>query len=299
MSVIHIDELPAGWLGKTHALQAGAASVDPSCEWLLFTDADVVFAPDTLRRALALAQRDHLDLMAAAPDIVTVSLAERIFIAFFSMIFALAVPPWRVNDPRSRAAVGVGAFNLVRRSTFRDVGGLSHIALSVDDDVRFAQAVKFAGYRCALVSGTRALAVRWHVGMLGMIRGLEKNFFGACDYRLVTALAGAAGFLMLGVLPFLGLLVGPWWMRLFCAIGIGAIALMIQGARGLDGLAWYHALGFPVASVALIFALLRSTVLTYVRGGVRWRDHLYPLPLLRDHCRRRNAWLRELWLSTR
>ena len=54
LKVLHIEELPAGWLGKTHALHAAAAT--SSADWLLFTDADVLFVPDTLRRAIALAE---------------------------------------------------------------------------------------------------------------------------------------------------------------------------------------------------------------------------------------------------
>ncbi len=64
LHVVHITQLPAGWLGKPHALQkAYQASTG---DWLLFTDADVRFKPDILRRAMALAKArglDHLTLL--------------------------------------------------------------------------------------------------------------------------------------------------------------------------------------------------------------------------------------------
>ena len=59
LRVIHISELPAGWLGKNHALHLGAAQAKG--EYLLFTDADVHMAPDTLRRAAARMQVHQLD----------------------------------------------------------------------------------------------------------------------------------------------------------------------------------------------------------------------------------------------
>src|SRR5262249_47556006 len=79
LQVVHIHELPAGWLGKTHALQSAAETA--SARWLLFTDADVVFAPDTLLRAIALAERSRIDHLAVVPDVVTESFGERIFLA--------------------------------------------------------------------------------------------------------------------------------------------------------------------------------------------------------------------------
>jgi len=51
--ILHIDELPAGWLGKVHALHRGIEVCNG--EWLLFTDADVELRRGTLRRALTTA----------------------------------------------------------------------------------------------------------------------------------------------------------------------------------------------------------------------------------------------------
>src|SRR5262249_32333062 len=81
LRVVHVQELPPGWLGKTHALQAGAESV--TADWLLFTDADVVFAPGTLKKALALAVGERLDHLVVGPDVLTETLGERTFLATF------------------------------------------------------------------------------------------------------------------------------------------------------------------------------------------------------------------------
>ena len=296
-TVVRVTELPPGWLGKTNALQSAAQVV--SSDWILFTDADVVFAPGALRRALARALEDGTDFLAVAPGVVTVSAGERLFVTMFGLLFALNSPPWRVSDRRRRAAGGVGAFNLVRTEAFRAIGGFAHIALSVDDDVRLAQALKFAGYRTTVAVGQRAVSVRWQVGLGGMIRGLEKNFFAAMDYRLGLVLPALAWLAVIGVMPYVGLFVGTWWTRGVCAAGVASVVAMLRAMRGENGFRWYYGLVLPLGALAVATALVRSVWLTLWRGGVSWRGHIYPLGELREHVRQRNAWLRELWLSTR
>jgi Glycosyl transferase family 2 len=297
LSVMHITELPPGWLGKTHALQAAAATT--RAPWLLFTDADILFAPDTLRRAIGLAERDAIDHLIVVPDVLTETQGERIFLAMFLLMFNAHVPPRKVGDPRSKVSAGVGAFNLVRAEAFQNIGGFRRLALSVDDDMRLGQALKYAGGRAGVALGQGLVTVRWQVGLGGMIRGLEKNFFAVAGYRLSGAALAMLGLAVIGIAPHAGLLVGPWWTRVQCGLGIGAIALILALMHRQGGVAWYHALVLPFGAVASIVALARSAILAVHRRGVRWRDHDYPLDELRAHVRLRDEWTREVWRSTR
>jgi glycosyltransferase involved in cell wall biosynthesis len=296
LRVVHVHELPPGWLGKNHALQAAAGST--SAEWLLFTDADVVFAPGALRRSVGWACAKGLDHATLAPDTLTESFSERVFMTMFCLIFALTSPPWLAVDPRSKVAIGVGAFNLVRASAFRAIGGFQHIALSIDDDLRLGQALKFSGHRVGLALGQGDVSVRWHAGVGGMIRGLEKNFFAAMDFQLVLVPAALVFIAVIGVMPFVGLFVGPWWARAVCGSGIAAAVAILAAGRGQIGLSWYHALFLPFGALAFAVALLRSTYITLRNGGVDWRDHHYPLKELKDHVRRRNAWAKDVWRAS-
>ncbi len=296
LRVVHIEALPPGWLGKNHALQV--ASGTTSAEWLLFTDADVVFEPLALRRAVAFAVTERIDHLVVAPETVTVNQAERIFLTMFCLFFALRMPPWKVADPRSKVAFGVGAFNLVRAEAFRAIGGFQRLALTVDDDIRLGQALKFAGFRPALVMGLNAVSVRWQVGLRGMIRGLEKNFFAVLDFRLVEVLVATVVMIGLGILPFVAVFVGPLWSRALAFCGIVLLSFGLRAAQGQNGIAWYHAFVLPIGALTCLVAMFRSVYVTLSRGGVRWRDHFYPLRELRQHVGQRNAWLREVWLST-
>lgn len=297
LRVIHITELPDGWLGKTYALQRAAGSAE--ADWLLFTDADVHFAPTALRRAVAFAERAGATHVTVAPVIPTEGFGERVFLAMFDAAFAIGFPAWRVEDLDRRTALGIGAFNLVRSGAFRDIGGFRRLALSVDDDMKLGEALKTAGGRPRVLMGDRAVTVKWHTGLRGMVRGLEKNFFAVARYRLSLALGSALLLAWVGAGPHVGLFVGPIWSRLVCAAGVAAAGAAIAAYGGKNGVRPYYALTLPISAAAMIVALTRSVCLTLARGGVVWRGHLYPLAALRDHVRRRERWLREVWLSTR
>jgi glycosyltransferase involved in cell wall biosynthesis len=297
LRVVHVRELPPGWLGKNHALHSAAQATE--ADWLLFTDADVVFAPGALRKAVAFALREQADHLTVVPQMPTETVDERIFMCMFNLIFVLHSPLRKVVNPRSRAFIGVGAFNLVRAGAFEAIGGLHRLALSVDDDMRLGQALKWGGYRTRMLVGLNSVSVRWHVGAAGMVRGLEKNFFAGLEFKLRMVALAVGVVLWAGCGPHAGLWVGPWWSRVVCAGGVGALAVLLQFVGRTSGIHAGYALALPVSAAMIAWAILRSTWQTLRRGGVRWRDHFYPLAELKAHVHRRNAWTRELWRSTR
>ncbi len=297
LGVVHVDELPDGWLGKTHAMQAGAGAA--SAPWILFTDGDVVFAPGALRRAVAFAVGERADHLVALPDAVTVSFGERMFMALFTLMFSIKYPAWRVDDRNSRVYLGIGAFNLVRAEAFRAIGGLRRVALSIDDDARLGQALKYAGYTTKFVNATSEVSVRWHVGLGGMVRGLEKNFFAGIDFRLPIAVGAAAVMLLTTLGPVAGLFVGPWWTRAICALGVISPVLLIRFVCPSKNVTPLYGLTLPLGGLVMTYALIRSVVLTLRRRGVSWRGRTYPLDALKVHIRLRNHWLNEVWYSTR
>ena len=89
LRVLHIADLPSGWLGKTHAMWEGAQT--SKSDWILFTDGDVVFRPDTLRRALAYAEAERLDHLVIFPTAIMKTVGERMMMSFFGVSFSLIV----------------------------------------------------------------------------------------------------------------------------------------------------------------------------------------------------------------
>src|SRR5229473_5715152 len=145
LRAVHITQLPAGWLGKPHALQkAYEASTG---DWLLFTDADVRFKRDVLRRAIALAKARNLEHLALMGDVEMVGFWETVLISFFGIPFHIATDFRRVAIPDSRAYIGVGAFQLLRRAAYEASGTHRRLAMEVVDDMKLGKIVKQSGFR--------------------------------------------------------------------------------------------------------------------------------------------------------
>ncbi|HSC72497.1 MAG TPA: glycosyltransferase family 2 protein, partial [Candidatus Methylomirabilis sp.] len=202
LKVIRIAILPEGWVGKTHALWVGSERARG--DWLLFTDADVVFHPQCLEAAVAYAEVHRLDHLVVIPRVETVGFWETTLVSCFGLLFSLAQRPWQASDPRSSASIGIGAFNLVRRSAYLAIGTHRALANAVVDDLALGKRVKQAGLRQAVVRGEPLIRVRWQVGLSGVVSGLEKNAFAGMEYSLVRAVTTCLALAALGVLPFLG-----------------------------------------------------------------------------------------------
>jgi hypothetical protein len=143
LRVVHVTELPSGWLGKCHALALGESAA--SGEWILFTDGDVTLEPDAVRRAVSLAIREGADHVAVAADLEVGGLGEAIFLAYFVYAFNVSQRPWDAKDPRSGAHIGIGAFNLVRREAYERAGGHHRIRMELLDDMGLGLIVKKSG----------------------------------------------------------------------------------------------------------------------------------------------------------
>jgi glycosyltransferase involved in cell wall biosynthesis len=279
LRVAHIDSLPAGWLGKTHALQTGYER--STGEWLLFTDADVRFSPDVVRRSVSLMNERRLDHLTLFGDVDMEGFWERVLITFFGLAFHVATDPYRVTNPDSWTYVGVGAFQLLKRSAYEAAGTHRRLAMEVVDDMKLGKIVKQAGFRSSVGLAQEAVVVRWHAGLGNLVRGVTKNFFAAVGYNLGLALVAALGTLLLNVAPFVAIFISHGWIRI---LAVAAVAIALGFHVGVDivmRVSPLYALTHPIGAVLFCYMLLRSTVVTLWRGGVTWRDTFYPLDELK------------------
>jgi glycosyltransferase involved in cell wall biosynthesis len=279
LRVVHVRELPPGWLGKPHALQK--AYQISTGDWLLFTDADVRFKPDVLRRAVTLATQHDLDHLSLLCDIEVIGFWEKLLVTFFGLVFQIATDPHRVSNPHSYFYVGIGAFQMVKRSAYESSGMHRRLAMEVLDDMKLGKIVKRSGFRSGVGIAEDSVAVRWHAGVGNLIRGVTKNFFAGAGYKVGVVATGLAGLFLIDVAPFLGVFLAHGWIRVFAAIAV-FVALSFHAAVAITmRVSPLYALTHPLGAVLLGYMLLRSTIITLKQGGIVWRDTFYPLDELR------------------
>lgn len=279
LTVEHVQVLPAGWLGKVHAMHRGLARARG--EWILFSDADVHLAPGTMARVIAWAEREGVDHVAALPSMTASGpLVTPALTSFARLLVALARPV-AAADPSSKAALGIGAFNLVRRSALARTPGLEWFKMEVGDDAALGVMLKRSGARQAVVIANGAVHLEFYDSLRGMARALEKNGAAAPAPLMLVMLA----VLSMCELGFLVGFVGGGVARVMALVGfVVAVAVQLR-VCGWLGLRRWPAVLVGVAVVPLVWAVGRSVVLAWWRGGVIWRGTFYPRAVLRAGAR--------------
>lgn len=285
---VQVADLPDGWLGKVHALHTGLGFA--TGQWILFTDADVHFAPGALRRAVAFAEARQLDHLTAIPAAWSVGLIVDSLVAAFLRAFLTVVKPaWGMGRSGSRRYFGVGAFNLVRRRAFDRTPGFEWLRMETADDMGLGLMMRRAGGRCLAVTAFEDVGLWWHRTVGDAARGMEKGFaaLGHCRIWRLSVMA-AAGFVFDTSpvwAPVLALLPLPWPVRM-----LGSTVAVVFVTGSVLFARWARVSSLPVLITPLLAPLVtamivRAAWLGWRRGGIGWRGTEYPCTALRAGIR--------------
>jgi GT2 family glycosyltransferase len=273
VTLVRGREAPDGWLGKPWAVSQGVEHARG--EWLCFTDADIVFAPDTLAAALAFARERGGGGCTLTPLLVCGSFWERVVQPVAAMTIASFVaPPLLAERPRSRVALAAGGFMLVERELYERAGGHAGVRDRVADDISLARNVKRAGGLLALGAGDELLRVRMYHGGGELFRGWRKNTaYGLPGPAAVSALA-ALLFATAGVAPPLALVQGlrrrDARLTLRGAFGVGSL-LALRASAGHYAPAPRRYVATAPLGVLWLSGVTLVAVVDRLRGGPRWR----------------------------
>ena len=282
IKVIHIDSLPEGWLGKNHALYKGYQRAAGNL--ILFTDADVMYHPEAFSKAVGYFKKHGLDHLTAAPNLSAKPFWLKAFVAFFLFGFSYYKRPWLSNNPRSKTGVGIGAFNMVTRSSYEKIGTHEYIKMRPDDDLQLGMLVKRMGLKQRIVTAMTLIEVEWYQSLSDALAGLEKNTFAGLHYRISMVLFSVFGVFVSQVVPFFTLFSENQAVAILSAVNLVFLAfLYVLVTKKMTRFSPWLFLVLPFTALLFIFSILRASYLTFKRGGIIWRGTKYTLAELRKN----------------
>ena len=287
LSTVHVQELPAGWFGKNHAMHQGMQQVDT--DWLCFTDADCDFeSPRTLEVAVRCAMDRGADFLSILPRHETRTFLEKVIQPACSAIMMLWFNPLKVNDPAKPAAYANGAFMLIRRSCYDAIGGHEAVRGYMNEDMYLARRTKQAGQRLRVVSNLDLYTVRMYSTFAQTWAGWTRIFLGCFESvrRLVVTLVVVtifsllpwiAALMCLGLFASRGELVGVTkWLGLGAAATcIVQLSVMVR-FYAVNHVSFAYGLFYPLGAAIGFGTILNALLRLISKGTTTWRGTSYP-----------------------
>ena len=285
LRVIEGEETPGGWLGKPYALQQALRA--SSGEWTLATDADMTFHPSALRTAVAVALENGYDALTFIPRYEAQSFWERVFVPTWSWGGLVFFQPELLNRPKSRMALGIGGFFLIRRDALMRVGGFEAVRAEVLDDVRMAEILKRAGARTVVEYAPALVSTRMYSNFGELWESSTKNMFALLKFSLALTLATLCEMFFIAVAPPLlaalsALMIAlgandDFWRQLL-APNIAAWAVFVALHALVNrrfGVPARYALTAPLGWVLSCVVLLASAYGVLTGRGLNWKGRKF------------------------
>ena len=278
LKVLKAADLPEDWLGKPFALHQAFKIAQG--EYLLFTDADLVFQSTTLNTAVHVMRERELDLLTLMPQAEFGSFWER---AVQPVIFGFIASLTRfknVNNPDHKSAMGFGAFLMFRRTAYEKIGGHEAGKADVLEDVLIAKRAKRAGLKMLVADGKQLFSIRMYFGLKEIWFGWQKNMFLAMNKSVVKATYNI--FVVLGFLftPYIILAINIFEQIGWFWIGLAMASVVLVSAAAYKtcdelGLHRNTAVLFPLGALVMAAIMVNSMFQTLVRKKTEWRGRVY------------------------
>jgi hopene-associated glycosyltransferase HpnB len=282
LEVLAAREFPPGWSGKVWAMAEGLARADaawPEASHVLFTDADIAHDPSGLRRLVAKAEDEALDLVSLMVRLRCQSFWERLLMGPFVFFFQKLYPFPAVNDPARREAAAAGGCMLVRREALTEAGGLEAIRGRLIDDVALAQAIRHRpqaiGPTVWLGHASGTVSLRPYRRLQDVWAMVVRTADTQLGHSLLLLLAAVLGMALLYLVPPVAVIAWPRHGEPGVALLGGLAWLMMMAAYAptarLYRLSWPWLLSLPLAALLYVGMMLDSALRFRLgRGGI-WK----------------------------
>jgi hopene-associated glycosyltransferase HpnB len=280
LTVVSSSGPPPGWTGKLWALKQGVAAAPDSAKYILFTDADIVHAPDSLSALVARAEQGGLVLTSLMAKLRCESFAERLhvpaFIYFFQMLFPFA---W-VRRPAARTAAAAGGCMLVSRAALQATGGLEAIRNELIDDCALAARLKAVG-PIWLGLTDRVVSIRAYPRIADVRQMISRSAYAQLRHSPWLLIGTVAGMAIAFLAPPLLLIFADGAARVLGGLAWLAMSLSFMPILRRYGLSLLWAPALPL--IALLYMLYTlDSAYRHVRGvGGAWKGRTH-VPLARE-----------------
>jgi chlorobactene glucosyltransferase len=283
VELLRSPQLPAGWVGKSHACWNGARAVLGETQWLCFVDADVTLMPATLSSAINAASLRNLDVLSLAPHQELQSFAERLILPCGLILLSFLQNLRRLQARTGRDVTATGQFMMVRRDAYHAAGGHAAVCGAICEDLELARRLKRAGYSVLLMGGETLVAARMYTGWENLWPGLAKNLVDTLGGPVATVAIALAAFVLAWAAIVIPLVDLVSWLIGLRGAGI-ALCLALAGSGAAFGLhiaatsyfriPFWYGLIFPIGySVGAVMAV--DSVRLRLSGKVRWKGRIY------------------------
>jgi len=280
LQVIEGKELPPGWLGKPYAMQQ--ALDHARGEWILATDADMIFDSTALRTALDRILQADAGALTLLPRFEAHSFWERVMLPAWAWVFLMFAFVYRIDDPKTDRAAGIGGFFLIKRSVLERVGGYEMLKNEVMEDMRLAERIKGSGARLLGESAPALVSTRMYKTFSEMWECSTKNWFSGVHFSLPFALFGVASMYVGAVLPpiialvlaiaiVFGVSTELSWLFVPALLSwlLQVLVIAVVSTRG--DVSRLYALTAPLG-LAIMYAMLFDSSIRITTGrGVTWK----------------------------
>lgn len=280
LRVIEGKEPPPGWLGKAYAMHQ--AFNHARGEWILATDADMIFEKTALRTAVANTLEREADAMTLIPYFEASSFWEHVMIPTWAWALLMFTVLYRVNNPKSKGAVGIGGFFLMRRGTLEHAGGYEALKDEVLEDVRLAEMIKRYGGSLFTEYAPRLLSTRMYRNFSEMWECCTKNWFSGVKFSLPFAMWNVFSIYLIAVVPPLialasaisiatGASTNLWRLFVPAALSWLMQVLVLVRVSIRSEVFPAYALTAPLGLGVLYAMLFDSSIRITLGKGVRWK----------------------------
>lgn len=286
LHVLNVKELPAGWAGKNNAMRMGIESA--AGEWYLLSDADCrQTCQTTISAVMNYVLRERVDMLSVLPVLETQTVWERIIQPVAGAVMVFWFNPVRVNNPASRAAYANGAFMLIRKDVYENLGGHAAVRHQLNEDLHMAKLCKQNGFRLRVVQNDGLYLTRMYRNFHETWRGWSRIFYGC--FGTVRQLLISAGFMtVVSLLPWLSMAAGwigvaargrfqdQWeWIAFLSTAAVAAQLSVLTRFYIVSKSDVRYVITWPLGAALCVGMLFSAIGKTLGLTGTAWRGRVY------------------------